>query len=296
MRDLWRRREILELSARLDGLEAMSPRGSFQKLSESVKAWRSRTGAGIVAEYKRASPRGIVDLETGLGDYYNQLKDLVAGFSVIVEKEFFMGSPERIVELRRLGWRGPVLAKGFVFYREQLNLYSALGANSVLLIAAALDDCELKDLYQYSEALGLEPVVEISRWDDVQRLFKIISPKIVGVNARDLETLEVDLGRMVRVVEALRKEYPSTLVIAESGATSIEDVIVAIEAGADAYLIGTELMRNPLRRSFIEKIYSSLGKIPDAGCRVDPRSGKPQQKASPFSTERGSEDPVGTLS
>lgn len=267
MRDLWRRREILELKAGLEDLDLWPRRCCLQRLSESVREWKSRAGVGILAEYKRASPKGIVDLALNIGGYYNQLGNLVAGFSVIVEREFFMGSPQIVVELRKLGWKGPVLAKGFVFYKEQLDLYSAAGANSVLLIAKGLDGWELRDLYDYSESLGLEPVVEIDTLGDVQRLFKALSPKIVGVNARDLETLDVDLGRMIGIIEAVKREYPGTMVIAESGANAVEDVILAVKAGADAYLIGTELMKNPLRRTFVEKIYSDLEKISGRGRR-----------------------------
>lgn len=263
MRDRWRRIGVFTIDSSRGEITC-----SGESLLESILRWRRGAGIAIIAEYKRASPSGIIDMGLDIRDYYYQLADLVAGFSVVVEREWFMGSERYIEILRMLGWRGPIIAKGFVFYREQVSRYRGAGASAILLIADILDRDELLDLYKYSEKKGLEPLVEIGGNVDPDRIIGIVSPKIIGVNSRNLETLEIERERMLETIKYIKKEYPDIVVVAESGMRSFNDIARAIEAGADACLIGTELMRNPRRASMLSELYRVL----DAGKRYDPRT------------------------
>jgi len=254
MRDRWRRIEVFTKDSSREGTAC-----SGESLLESILRWRRGAGAAIIAEYKRASPSGIIDMELDIRDYYYQLADLVAGFSVVVEREWFMGSERYIEILRMLGWRGPIIAKGFVFYREQVCRYREAGASAILLIADILDRDELLDLYKYSEEKDLDPLVEIGGNIDPGRIIGIVSPKIIGVNSRNLETLEIQPERMLKTIRSIKREYPDIVVVAESGMRSLDDIARAIEAGADACLIGTELMRNPRRASMLSELYGVLG-------------------------------------
>ncbi|MGB9729136.1 MAG: indole-3-glycerol-phosphate synthase [Thermoprotei archaeon] len=228
----------------------------WENLTSSIKKWESKTGIAIIAEYKRASPTGIINLTADLKNYYQELSDLVAGFSILVNKEWFMGSPAYIAILREIGWKGPILAKGFIFYKKQIENYATLGATSILLIPKALGHHELINLYEYSIKKSVEPLIEVNNFKEAVKIIEILSPKIIGVNARDLETLTIDKERMFTTISMLRKEYPDLFIIAESGLKDPEDAVKAMKFGADAYLIGTELMRNSDRRSFLNKIYN----------------------------------------
>lgn len=253
MRDRWRRIGVFTIDSSWEGTAY-----SGGSLLESILRWKRGAGAAIIAEYKRASPSGIIDMGLNIRDYYYQLGDLVAGFSVVVEREWFMGSERYIEILRMLGWRGPIIAKGFIFYREQVSRYREAGASAILLIADILDRYELLDLYKYSEEKGLEPLVEIGGKIDPDRVIGIVSPKIIGVNARNLETLEIERERMLKTIRSIKREYPDIVVIAESGMRSLDDIAMAINAGADACLIGTELMKNPRRASILSELYRML--------------------------------------
>jgi indole-3-glycerol phosphate synthase len=157
-----------------------------------------------------------------------------------------------------LGYRGPILAKGFVFYEKQIDLYRSCGASSILLIAEALELEELETLYRYSEKVDVEPIVEINRFEELEKAMKTLSLNIVGVNSRDLASLNISRQAMLTTVKTVRREYPDLVIIAESGMNSVSDVVEAIEAGADACLIGTSLMRNVNRESFLRDLYASI--------------------------------------
>jgi indole-3-glycerol phosphate synthase len=259
MRDVWRRKEILEMDR--DDICVEKPLYSLDRvesLRSSIIRWKREMGVAIIAEYKRSSPTGLINTQLDIRDYFFQLKDLVAGFSVIVEREWFMGSPRYIEILRLLGYRGPVLAKGFVFYEKQIDLYRSCGASSILLIVEALELEELETLYRYSEKINIEPVVEINKFEELEKVMKTLPLSIVGVNSRDLASLNLNRQAMLSTVRKVRKEYPDLIIIAESGMSSVKDVTEAIEAGADACLIGTSLMRNANRESFLRDLYTSI--------------------------------------
>ncbi|MFZ8822543.1 MAG: indole-3-glycerol-phosphate synthase [Desulfurococcales archaeon] len=258
IRDVWRSKAILAVDSEVGCIEATAYPASFGDLASSITRWRRERGVAIIAEYKRASPLGIINMWQDLRDYFYQLGDLVAGFSVIVEREWFMGSPKYICMLRGLGYRGPILAKGFIFYEKQIDLYRSCGATSILLISEALEIEKLSALYQYSEKIGLEPVVEINSFEELEKIMRKISVKILGINSRNLRTLEISREQMLDIVKKARREYPDLIIIAESGMKSTKDIVEAIEAGADACLIGTSLMKNPNRSSILKELYTML--------------------------------------
>lgn len=258
IRDIWRSKAILAIDNEDQCRGAIPYLGAFEGFESSITRWRRDRGVAIIAEYKRASPLEIINMWQDLREYFYQLEDLVAGFSIIVEREWFMGSPRYIYILRGLGYRGPILAKGFIFYEKQIDLYRSCGATSILLIAEALELEELSTLYQYSMEKGLEPVVEINSFEELEKIMKKISIKILGINSRNLRTLEISREHMLDIVRRARKEYPDLIIIAESGMKSTKDIVETVGAGADACLIGTSLMKNPNRSSVLKELYTVL--------------------------------------
>ncbi|MGH3099535.1 MAG: indole-3-glycerol phosphate synthase TrpC, partial [Thermoleophilia bacterium] len=133
----------------------------------------------------------------------------------------------------------PVLRKDFIADRYQVWEARAWGADAVLLIVAALDPAALHDLLEETAAAGLDALVEVHTVAEAE-IAASAGASLVGVNARDLATLEVDPGRFAAVRQALPG---GTVLVAESGIRDAAGVQAAAEAGADAVLVGETLVR-----------------------------------------------------
>jgi indole-3-glycerol phosphate synthase len=197
-------------------------------------------GVALIAEVKRASPSaGAIAVAA---DPVAQARAYAGGgaamVSVLTDADHFGGSLEDLGAVRT-AVRLPLLRKDFLVHPDQVLEARAAGADSVLLIAASLDDDELTTMIGAARALGMEPLVETHSDRDLERVLAT-DARIVGVNARDLESLGVDLpGALARLARIDR----GRLAVCESGIRSHEDVGAAVEAGASAILVGETLMR-----------------------------------------------------
>ncbi|HEX6131363.1 MAG TPA: indole-3-glycerol-phosphate synthase TrpC, partial [Actinomycetota bacterium] len=131
------------------------------------------------------------------------------------------------------------LRKDFLVDPTQLLESRAVGADSALLIAACLSGDELPAMLAAARDLGMEPLVETHGGDDLERALAV-GARIVGVNARDLESLDVDVDA---ALDRLRLVPPDRLAVLESGVATRAHVVAAVEAGASAILVGEALMR-----------------------------------------------------
>jgi indole-3-glycerol phosphate synthase len=199
------------------------------------------TRPALIAEYKRSSPSAgpIAD-----PDVASQARAYEAGgaaaISVLTEPTRFEGA---LADLRavRLAVGLPVLRKDFLVHPAQVIESRAAGGDAVLLIAAALSELELKGMLAVAADLGLGALVETHSQEDLAKALVTDAP-VIGVNARDLETLEVDVERAL----AMLPEVPSDRVaVLESGVSTREDVERAMDAGARGVLVGETLMRSP---------------------------------------------------
>ena len=208
----------------------------------------------IIAEIKQASPsegdiREVDPVE--VAKLYAQKG--ACAISVLTEENYFKGSLEflkRVKEAVSL----PLLRKDFIVHELEIWEAKAYGADAVLLIARLLDRYQLRDFIDTSLGLGLTPLVEVFEERELEKFLHYYK-EMVGVNNRDLETLRVDLTVSERVIPLLKGEGVKCAV-AESGISKREDIDRLQRAGADAFLIGTSLMRseNPG-----EKLSSLLG-------------------------------------
>lgn len=209
--------------AALDALQALAP-------SDRVK---------IIAEVKRASPsRGdlasIPDpaLQASLYE-----RGGASAISVLTEQRRFKGSLDDLRAVRAQVSL-PVLRKDFIATEYQVFEARAAGADIVLLIVAALDDETLRSLYELTLSLGMTPLVETHSADEVERALAL-GAKLVGVNARNLSSFELDRELFGRLVDM----FPADVIkIAESAVLSPDDVRHYREAGADVVLIGEALV------------------------------------------------------
>lgn len=197
------------------------------------------TTMGLIAEVKRASPsKGalaeIPDPAELAGVY---AAAGASAISVLTEQRRFRGSLADLDAVRRRV-DVPVLRKDFVVDPYQVHEARAHGADLVLLIVAALEDRELHDLHALVHELGMQALVEVHTEAELERAVDL-GADIIGVNARDLKTLDVDLERAARLVSAIPA---GPLAIGESAVAGRADVEAYAEAGADAVLVGEALV------------------------------------------------------
>lgn len=218
--------ELKQRSQRVD--PALNPLPQFQD-----------PGVSVIAEVKRSSPSGG-DL-AAIGDPAELAADYAAGgaaaISVLTERRRFHGSLEDLANVR-CAVDIPVLCKDFIVTPYQLFEARAAGADLALLIVAALNDHELASLIDRAESIGLTPLVEAHNEQEVDRAL-VTGAKIVGINARNLQTLEVDPTTFSR----LAPRIPDGVVrVAESGVRGPHDVIELARCGADVVLVGEALV------------------------------------------------------
>jgi len=196
----------------------------------------------LVAEVKGASPsvgtiRAMFD-PAAIARGYEDAG--AAAVSILTDARFFHGADEHLVAVRR-AVGVPILRKDFVLDPYQVYEARALGADAVLLIVAALPPGLLRELHDLAHALGMTALVEAHTEDELDRAVEIRAP-LVGINNRDLDTLETSLD----VTRRLRPRVPPGIaVIAESGIESRADVAEMERLGVHAVLVGTALMKAP---------------------------------------------------
>lgn len=194
----------------------------------------------IIAEIKRASPSaGViaenVDPAEKARSYQAQGAEAI---SVLTDKTFFQGSVADLTTVHD-AVSVPVLRKDFVVDRLQIMQAAAAGADAILLIVAALTPAELLNLSEAAAELNLDALVEVHTEEELHRAIEV-GAKIIGINNRDLKTLEVDLS----VTEELSEMVPGDVVlVSESGYKTVEDVRRAHHCGVNAILVGEALMR-----------------------------------------------------
>ena len=202
-------------------------------------ALRAARGLGVIAEVKRRSPsKGdlAADLDpAGLARAYE--RGGATCLSVLTDVEFFGGSPADL-QAARAATGLPVLRKDFTVGPADVCDARIIGADAVLLIAAALDDDELGELHTLAVDVGLDVLVEIHDEEELERAVAV-EASLIGVNQRDLVTFEVDHERAVRVGRAIPS---AALRVAESGIRGPGDAAALAAAGFDAVLVGELLV------------------------------------------------------
>jgi indole-3-glycerol phosphate synthase len=208
----------------------------------------------VIAEVKRASPaKGTM---AAIPDPAALARDYEAGgasiISVLTEPRYFGGSLEDLAAIRECV-SVPVLRKDFVLSSYQLWEARAHGADMVLLIVAALEQNALVSLVERATSIGLVPLVEVHTDAEVVRAADA-GAKVIGVNARNLSTLEVDRGAFARLAPFIP---PDIIKIAESGIRGPRDLFACAAAGADAVLVGESLVTGKDPRSAVADLVTA---------------------------------------
>jgi indole-3-glycerol phosphate synthase len=161
--------------------------------------------------------------------------------SVLCAERDFGGSLDHL-RVARAAVSIPAIAKDFTVFPEQVAAQRLAGADAILVILAMVSDDEARRLMETAALLGMDALVETHSRAEIDRAVAV-GARVVGVNARDLETLEVDRDRQLELLSSLPRDV---IRVAESGIAERGDVERARDAGADAVLVGTALMRDPL--------------------------------------------------
>jgi indole-3-glycerol phosphate synthase len=212
-----------------------------------------RNKFSVIAEVKRSSPSkgDLAKIPNPVQLARTYAEGGAAIVSVLTEERRFKGS---LVDFQavRSAMDVPMLRKDFIVSEYLVEESRAYGADLILLIVAALDDHQLKSFSEIASGLGMDVLVEIHDEVELERAMAI-NPNMIGVNARNLKTLEVDQ----RSFERLLPQIPSGILrIAESGMSSKADVSLAIDFGADAILVGEALVRAENPKHLIDEFLS----------------------------------------
>ena len=195
----------------------------------------------IIAETKKASPTaGVLREDYDPGQIAGEYERAGAvGVSVITEPNYFLGAGDHLRVVRE-AVSLPVLRKDFISTPYQVYESAFCGADAILLIAAALDFLRLRDLYIVALAIGLEVIVEVHSLEELEMVLPLRNV-ILGVNSRNLRTLQVDLA----VAKEVAAHIPADRVsIAESGIKTRRDVEDLLRVGYKGLLVGETLMRS----------------------------------------------------
>ena len=242
-------------------LEALKERARLQPSPHDALAVLRQPGVGVIAEVKRASPsRGTL---AAIDDPATLAREYEAGgarvVSVLTEPRHFHGGFDDL-DAVRCAVDVPLLCKDFIVSSYQLWEARAHGADLCLLIVAALPQNALVSLVERTRSLGMTALVEVHDGDEVERAIDA-GAEIIGVNARDLRTLEVDRDLFGSLVARLPE---GVVKVAESGVRGPHDFLAYAAAGADAVLVGEGLVTDRDPRAAVAELVT-VGAHPATG-------------------------------
>ena len=210
----------------------------------------------IISEVKRSSPSkgALATIEDPAALAHEYEVGGASVVSVLTENRRFGGSLEDFTKVRD-HISLPMLRKDFIVNEYLVRESRAYGADLLLLIVAALEGEKLQELYAVGKSLGMHVLVEVHDESELERALAI-SPEIIGVNARNLKTLDIDVNAFSQLIPKVPNQIYR---VAESGISSLEDVILARKSGADAILVGEALVKSGSPRNVIAE-FLSVGK------------------------------------
>ena len=210
----------------------------------ALRAKIAKGQAAVIAEIKKASPsKGVIRADfipADIAQSYAEGDGTVSAacLSVLTDRQFFQGSVDYLKQARA-SCNLPVLRKDFLIDPYQVYEARAMGADAILLIAACLDDAQMRDLEAIAHGLDMAVLVEVHDGTELERALALKTP-LVGINNRNLRTFEVTLQTTLD----LQKSVPADrLLVTESGILAPADVKTMRDAGIHAFLVGEAFMR-----------------------------------------------------
>ncbi|WP_083002502.1 indole-3-glycerol phosphate synthase TrpC [Halomonas sp. GT] len=213
-----------------------APRGFINALNDRIAAG----DAAVIAEVKKASPsKGVMREDFHPDDIAKRYAEGGAAcLSVLTDADFFQGHEDFLIAARD-ACDLPVIRKDFITHSYQVTEARAIGADCILLIVAALDDSQLRDLHQQANALGMDVLVEVHDAVELERALAL-DLKLVGINNRNLHTFETSLNT---TLDLLPRIPEGVTVITESGIHTRDDVELMRDHEVNGFLVGEAFMR-----------------------------------------------------
>lgn len=213
-----------------------APRGFIEALNQRIAAG----DAAVIAEVKKASPsKGVMREEFHPADIAKSYaQGGAACLSVLTDADFFLGHEDYLIAARD-ACDLPVIRKDFITHGYQVTEARAIGADCILLIVAALNDAQLRDLHQQANALGMDVLVEVHDAEELERALAL-NLKLVGINNRNLHTFDTSLNT---TLDLLPRIPEGVTVITESGIHTRDDVELMRDHEVNGFLVGEAFMR-----------------------------------------------------
>jgi len=213
-----------------------APRGFIEALNQRIAAG----DAAVIAEVKKASPsKGVMREEFHPADIAKSYaQGGAACLSVLTDADFFQGHEDYLIAARD-ACDLPVIRKDFITHGYQVTEARAIGADCILLIVAALNDAQLRDLNQQANALGMDVLVEVHDAEELERALAL-DLKLVGINNRNLHTFDTSLNT---TLDLLPRIPEGVTVITESGIHTRDDVELMRDHEVNGFLVGEAFMR-----------------------------------------------------
>ncbi len=235
--------EVAERSAALPlralsrrAAQAPAPRG----FAAAIEAKIHRGEAAVIAEIKKASPsKGVMRADFHPAEIAQSYERAGAAcLSVLTDRDFFQGADDHLKQARA-ATRLPVLRKDFIIDAYQVHEARALGADCILLIAAALDDEQLREFSALAAHLNMDALVEAHDAEELERAL-VLNTRLIGINNRNLRTFETRLSTTLDLLSHIPKDR---IVVTESGIHTPDDVALMRKHGVHVFLVGEALMR-----------------------------------------------------
>jgi indole-3-glycerol phosphate synthase len=218
----------------------------------AIRAKISEGKPAVIAEIKKASPsKGVIREDFIPADIAQSYAEFGAAcLSVLTDVQFFQGSVDYLKQARA-SCQLPVLRKDFMVDAYQIYESRCMGADAILLIAACLDDAQMKDMEAIALGLDMAVLVEVHDQAELERALRLKTP-LIGINNRNLKTFEVSLDTTL----ALRSQVPAErILVTESGIHTRDDVLRMGAAGVNAFLVGEAFMRVPEPGEALEALF-----------------------------------------
>ena len=245
-----KRKRLIEHKAAISENEMKKQALSCERRSVSFYNALAKEGLSIIGEFKKASPSmGVIDGKIELTDRIDQYNESVDAISVLTEEDHFNGGVEYLKKVREISPL-PIIRKDFIIDEYQIYEAKVIGADCILLIAAILNDTDMKKFYELAYSLGMDVLLEVHNEEEMERAVKL-KAKIIGVNNRNLKDFTIDLKHTRRLSKYMDRlimengiEKGRPVFVSESGVTTDEDIVFLKESHVDALLIGRAFMES----------------------------------------------------
>ena len=240
-----KREEVAAVLATMPLAEVAAAAAAQPAPRDFVGAIRKRIGCGqpaIIAEIKKASPsKGVIRRDFRPAEIARSYEQHGAAcLSVLTDRQYFQGAPEYLAAARAACGL-PVLRKDFIVDRYQVAEARAMGADCILLIAAALTVPQMQELEAQAHGYGMAVLVEVHNGEELEAALQLETP-LLGINNRNLRTFDVTLETTLGLLDRIPADR---IDVSESGILAPEDVALMRASGVHAFLVGEAFMRAP---------------------------------------------------